>query len=227
MVASFVLCRARRRRQGTLEGLSALHHFQNRAAPLGDAPSSFQPLDEPLGENLQIRYSRRKALRQFGPLLSAGGENGHVTLQVFEACEAIRVARQNLENRDFAELVNPNNPPLAEAEVREAQDAARAFGLELHILNASSESEINAALPSLDHLRAGALLVGTDPFFFSRREQILAEVARHSIAAMYFTREYPAAGGLMSYGGSLTDTYRQAGIYTGRILKGEKPADLP
>jgi putative tryptophan/tyrosine transport system substrate-binding protein len=127
----------------------------------------------------------------------------------------------------IAELVNPNNPPLAEAEVREAQDAARALGLELHILNASTESEISAALASLDQLRAGALLVGTDPFFFSRREQILAEVARHSIAAMYFAREYPAAGGLMSYGGSLTDTYRQAGIYTGRILKGEKPADLP
>jgi putative ABC transport system substrate-binding protein len=127
----------------------------------------------------------------------------------------------------MAQLVNPNNPPLAETEAREAQDAARAFGLELHVLNASSDSEINTAFASLDQLRAGALLVGTDPFFFSRRTQIVAEAARHSIAAMYFTREYPAAGGLMSYGGSLTDTYRQVGIYTGRILKGEKPADLP
>jgi putative ABC transport system substrate-binding protein len=126
-----------------------------------------------------------------------------------------------------AQLVDPSNPLLAEAQARETQDAARAFGLELHILKASSESEINAAFASLDQLRAGALLVGTDPLFASRREQIVAEAVRHSIAVMYFTREYPAAGGLMSYGGSLTDTYRQVGIYTGRILKGEKPADLP
>jgi len=127
----------------------------------------------------------------------------------------------------IAQLVNPSSPELAEAETREARDAARAFGLRLHILDASAESEINAAFATLDQLRVGALLVGADPFFMSRRKQIVAEVARHSIVALYFTREYPAAGGLMSYGGSLTDTYHEVGIYTGRILKGAKPADLP
>jgi putative tryptophan/tyrosine transport system substrate-binding protein len=127
----------------------------------------------------------------------------------------------------IGQLVNPGDSQLAEAETREVRDAARAFGLHLQILNASVESEITAAFTTLDQLRADALLVGADPFFMSRREQIVAEAARHSIAAMYFTREYPAAGGLMSYGGNLTDTYHQAGIYAGRILKGQKPADLP
>jgi putative ABC transport system substrate-binding protein len=157
-----------------------------------------------------------------------GNITGVTTLGVELGLKRLEVLHELLPSAAVvAQLVNPSNPPLAEAEARETRDAARAFGLALHILNASAESEINAAFASLDQLRAGALLVGTDPFFFSRRDQILAEAARHSIAAMYFTREYPAAGGLMSYGGSLTDTYRQAGIYTGRILKGEKPADLP
>ena len=132
-----------------------------------------------------------------------------------------------LQQLTIAQLVNPSDPPLAEAETRELRDAARAFPLQLHILNASAESEINAAFATLVQLRAGALLVGADPFFTSHMEQIVSEAARHSIPVMYFTREYPAAGGLMSYGGSLADSYRQAGIYTGRILKGEKPAYLP
>jgi len=127
----------------------------------------------------------------------------------------------------IGQLVNPSDSALAAAEMREVRDAARAFGLHLQILNASTESEIKAAFTTLDELRADALLVGADPFFMTRREQIVAEAARHSIAAMYFTREYPAAGGLMSYGGNLSDTYRQAGIYAGRILKGDKPGDLP
>jgi putative tryptophan/tyrosine transport system substrate-binding protein len=157
-----------------------------------------------------------------------GNITGVTTLGVELGLKRLEVLHELMPSAAvMAQLVNPSNPPLAEAEARETRDAARNFGLQLHILNASAESEINAAFASLDQLHAGALLVGTDPFFFSRREQIVAEAARHSIAAMYFAREYPAAGGLMSYGGSLTDTYRQAGIYTGRILKGEKPADLP
>jgi len=127
----------------------------------------------------------------------------------------------------IAQLVNPSDRSLAEAETRELQDAGRTFPLQLHIVNARDESEINAAFVMLVRLGVAALLVGADPFFLSHREQIVAEAARHSIAVMYFTREYPAVGGLMSYGGNLGNTYRQAGIYTGRILKGEKPADLP
>ena len=157
-----------------------------------------------------------------------GNITGVTTLGIELGLKRLEVLRALMPNAAvIGQLVNPGDSQLAEAETREVRDAARAFGLHLQILNASVEGEITAAFTTLDQLRADALLVGADPFFMSRREQIVAEAARHSIAAMYFTREYPAAGGLMSYGGNLTDTYHQAGIYAGRILKGQKPADLP
>jgi putative ABC transport system substrate-binding protein len=158
----------------------------------------------------------------------SGNITGLTTLGVELGLKRLEVLRALVPNAAvIGQLVNPTDTGLAEAEMRDVQDAARAFGLRLQILNASSESEINAAFTTLHELKVDALLVGADPFFMSRREQIAAEAARHSIAAMYFTREYPAAGGLMSYGGNLSDTYRQVGIYAGRILKGTKPADLP
>jgi putative ABC transport system substrate-binding protein len=126
----------------------------------------------------------------------------------------------------FALLVNPNNPAI-EPIVRGVQEAARAKGVQLHILKAGTESEIDATFASLVQRQAGALLVATDPFFGSRREQILALAARHAVPAIYEFPEYARAGGLISYGTSLTAIYRQVGIYTGRILKGAKPADLP
>jgi len=107
------------------------------------------------------------------------------------------------------------------------QEAARALGQQIHILNASTEGEIGGAFSTLAQLRAGAVIIGADAFFISQRNQITALAARHTIPAMYFLREFTAAGGLLSYGTSLSDSYRQVGIYTGRILKGEKPADLP
>jgi putative ABC transport system substrate-binding protein len=126
----------------------------------------------------------------------------------------------------IALLVNPNNRS-AERVMRDVQEAARAKGVQLHILKASAEGEFEAIFGSLVQLQAGALLVGNDPFFFSRREELVALAARHAIPAMYEWREFAAAGGLISYGTSLTAVWRQAGAYVGRILAGAKPADLP
>ena len=123
-------------------------------------------------------------------------------------------------------LVNPKYPS-AGSETRETQAAARAIGLSLIILNASTESEIDAAFATLVRQRIGALVVTGDPFFVSRRDKLVALAARHAVPTIYVQREFATAGGLIGYGTSITDAYRQAGIYIGRILKGAKPADLP
>jgi putative ABC transport system substrate-binding protein len=128
--------------------------------------------------------------------------------------------------RLIAVLQNPNFAP-AVVNLRESEAAARAVGREIVVFHASSDEEIEAAFARIDQARPGALLVGADPFFNSRREQIVALVARHAIPAIYEWREFAQAGGLMSYGTSLIEAYRQQGVYAGRILKGEKPADLP
>jgi putative ABC transport system substrate-binding protein len=125
-----------------------------------------------------------------------------------------------------AALVNPTNP-RTEPETRSLQDAARSLGLQLHILPASTASEIDAAFGTLAALRVGALAVTGDPIFTNRKDQILALAAGHAVPAIYEWREFAIAGGLMSYGPDLADSYRQAGVYTGKILKGAKPADLP
>jgi putative tryptophan/tyrosine transport system substrate-binding protein len=123
-------------------------------------------------------------------------------------------------------LVNPINPNTA-SDTKDAQIAIEALGLKLLVVNAGTEREIDTALGTLIQQRVGALLVHTDPFFISHRERIVALTARHALPAMYAFREFIPAGGLMSYGASLIDGARQVGVYTGRILKGEKPADLP
>src|SRR5262249_26446938 len=111
--------------------------------------------------------------------------------------------------------------------IQDAQAAARAKGLQLPILRASTESEIDAAFATLIQLHAGALFVAGDALFLNRREQIVALAARHAVPAIYDWREYVAAGGLVSYGTSLADTYPNVGTYVGKILKGANPADLP
>jgi putative tryptophan/tyrosine transport system substrate-binding protein len=126
----------------------------------------------------------------------------------------------------FVVLLNPTNPN-AEVQSRDVQEGARVVGAELQTLYASSEAEIDAAFAKMAQQHTKALLVGSDPFLNSRRDLIIALAARHRIPAMYEQREFALAGGLMSYGTNLVDSYRQIGIYTGRILKGEKPADLP
>ena len=130
------------------------------------------------------------------------------------------------QSNTLALLVNPTFPG-AEARRRRLEEAARAIGLDLIALHASSEAEIEQTLSNFDRRRADALLVGGDPFFNSRRDLLVTLVARLKIPAMYEWRDFVAVGGLMSYGTHLPDAYRQAGIYAGRILKGEKPADMP
>jgi len=123
-------------------------------------------------------------------------------------------------------LINPNNPN-AETIASRLQEAARTLGQQIRILNASTEGEVDAAFATLAELRIGAILVASDPFFVSRRDQIVALAARQALPAIYQFREFPVGGGLMSYGASLADAYRQLGVYTGKILKGAKPAELP
>jgi len=126
-----------------------------------------------------------------------------------------------------AALLNPNDATRAEAVLSDLQAAARIIGVQLQIYNASTSGEIDAAFAALVRERADALFIGPDPFFNTRRVQLATMAARHSLPTSYFEREFVAAGGLMSYGTSQADAYRLAGVYAGRILKGEKPADLP
>ena len=126
----------------------------------------------------------------------------------------------------IALLVNPMGPQT-ERIVRQAEETAVAKGLQFPVLNASTESEIEAAFATLIQLHAGGLISGSDPFFTSRREQLVALAARHGVPAIYQWREFTASGGLISYGPSLSAAYREVGIYVGKILKGARPADLP
>jgi len=129
--------------------------------------------------------------------------------------------------KSIAYLRNPTNPAFAESETRELQTAARAHGVELLLFNASRPSEIDDTFTDLVRQRAHALQVSSDGFLLTHPDQIVALAARYAVPAIYAWPQYPAVGGLMSYGTNIRDAWRQAGIYTGRILKGEKPADLP
>jgi putative tryptophan/tyrosine transport system substrate-binding protein len=123
-------------------------------------------------------------------------------------------------------LFNPTNP-ASEPEIRDVEAASRALGLQLKILHASSEADIETAFARFAQLHVNAILIAGDSFFLSRRDQLIAAAARHAIPTSYQLREFVAAGGLISYGTDLIDAYRLAGVYAGRILKGERPTDLP
>jgi putative ABC transport system substrate-binding protein len=127
----------------------------------------------------------------------------------------------------IALLVNPKSPELSDPHLQELQVAARGLGLQLHVLNASTEREIDTAFANLVQLRAGGLVIAPDAVFTTRVEQLAALALRHRIPAIYQYPEFTAAGGLMSYGNNLRDMLRLSGLYTGRILNGEKPGDLP
>jgi putative ABC transport system substrate-binding protein len=127
----------------------------------------------------------------------------------------------------IALLVNPTDPIQAETQLRDMQAAARALGLQLHVLHASTERDFDTVFATLVGLRPGALVIGNDSFFFSQSERLAALALRHAVPTVFPDHVFAAAGGLMSYGGSTLDIYRIAGTYTGRILKGERPSDLP
>ena len=126
----------------------------------------------------------------------------------------------------MAVLINSNYSP-AENQLRDVEEAAARLGVQLLVLRANAESDFDPVFATLIQRRTGALLVCASPFFFSRRQQLVVLAARHAVPAIYEWREFAAAGGLMSYGTNINDAYRQMGVYAGRILKGEKPADLP
>ena len=127
---------------------------------------------------------------------------------------------------EVAVLVNPTSP-TADSQLRNLQAAARALGLQLHVLHASAERDFDTVFATFLQLRAGGLVVSSDGFFATHSEQLAALTIRHAVPAIHQSRDFTIAGGLMSYAGSFAESHRQAGVYTGRILKGERPADLP
>src|SRR5262245_41853973 len=157
-----------------------------------------------------------------------GNLTGVLTLNVEVAAKRLRRLHESAPTATIlALLVKPTTAALAETTTRELEAAARTLGLEFHVLHASSEHEIDAAFATLVQLRAGALVIGADALFNSRSEQLAALTIRHRVPAIYQFREFVSAGGLMAYGSTVLDTYRPLGVYTGRILKGENPAELP
>jgi putative tryptophan/tyrosine transport system substrate-binding protein len=168
---------------------------------------------------------------QFGIVGSLNRPGGNVTGVAFLVAglgeKALGLIHELVPNVTVgAMLVNANNPN-AESVAASARETARSLGLQLHILNAGSAAEIAAAFARLSEQRIGMFLLGADPFFLGRRNQFVELAARHPVPTIYYEREFVAAGGLTSYGTSISDAYRRAGVYTGKILKGARPADLP
>jgi putative tryptophan/tyrosine transport system substrate-binding protein len=162
--------------------------------------------------------------------LSRPGNNvtGVAMLQTLVTAKRVELLHELVPTvRSIAILVNPGNPAFANADAKEAQQAARTLGVNLLVLNANNSSEIDAAFATLVQQRARALLISGDIFYISRTDQLVAVAAHHAVPTIYAYLEQAAAGGLMCYGAGLASTQRTVGVYTGRILKGEKPGDLP
>jgi len=169
---------------------------------------------------------------KIGLVASLARPGGNVT-GVTQASEEIAPKRLELLHEllpkagVLALLVNPTSPELAEPQKREVLSAAQALGIDLHVLNASTEQDFDRVFARLTELRAGGLVIGGSAFFTSHAKQLAALTVQHAVPAIYQWREFAAAGGLMSYGSNVAETHRLVGIYAGRILKGSKPADLP
>jgi putative ABC transport system substrate-binding protein len=179
-------------------------------------PIVFSTAADPVGEGLVASLNR-----------PGGNITGISNLGVALVQKQIEMLHQMVPKATLiAVLVNPIEP-FAEIATKDALAAGRALGLQVHIAQASSAPDIDAAFAALPQVRAGGLVICPDPLSFSRRGQIAALALRQGMPTIFFTREFPAAGGLMSYGVNVADGYRQVGVYAGRILKGERPGDLP
>jgi putative tryptophan/tyrosine transport system substrate-binding protein len=168
---------------------------------------------------------------EYGLVASLGHPGGNATGVTFFTVDLVAKRMELLHElvpkaTEIALISNPNNP-YADSEVAMVREAARSFGQHLYVLIAGTEQDINAAFATLVQLRAEALIIGSDPFFNARRDQFVALAAKNAVPAIFEVREFVMAGGLLSYGASISETYRKAGIYTGKILNGAKPADLP
>jgi putative tryptophan/tyrosine transport system substrate-binding protein len=164
------------------------------------------------------------------PSLSRPGGNitGVATLNTEVGQKRLELLHQVIPSASIvALLINPTNPVISEPLARDVQAAARKLGMQLHVLRAGSDGEIEAAFADLRGLQVSGLMIGSDQFFNSRSKQLAALAIQHSLPVIYQYRQFTAAGGLISYGASLTEAFQLAGAYTGRILNGEKPADLP
>jgi putative ABC transport system substrate-binding protein len=180
-------------------------------------PIVFETASDPVRLGLVARLDR-----------PGGNVTGVTQANVEVAAKRLQLLHEVIPNaRVIALLVNPANPTLANTQSRDVLSAAHTLGLELHVLKSSAEPEFDAAFANLIQLRAGGLVIGTDPFFTSRAKQLAELTVRHAVPAIYQWREFAATGGLLSYGANPAEAYGLAGTYIGRILKGEKPAELP
>ena len=180
-------------------------------------PIVFSTAVDPVAEGLVASFAR-----------PGSNLTGVTSLNVEVGPKRLELLHEVVPNAtSMALLVNPTNPSIAEPFSRALEAAARALGLQLHVLHASSEREIEAAFETLVKLRAGGLVIMPDQLFLARTEQLAALTVRHAVPSVHLFREFAAAGGLMSYGSDEAEYYRLVGIYVGRILKGEKPSDLP
>jgi putative tryptophan/tyrosine transport system substrate-binding protein len=203
------------RRVAVISALSNASAFAAKAAT-STIPIVFVGSVDPVADGLVASLNR-----------PGGNVTGVTTLNVELGPKRVELLHVLIPaSASIAALVNPTNP-VAETDTRNVEEAARSLGRQIHILHASSEREFDSVFATLAQLRAGALLIVSDSFFNSRSERLAALTMRHAVPAIYQYREFAAAGGLMSYGGNLEELYRQVGIYTGRIVKGAKPGELP
>ena len=203
-------------------GVSVIVASTSPAVPVPKAASSTIPIVFSMGGD-PVRDSLVASLSQPG-----GNLTGVTTLNIELGPKRLELMHELIPTTPvLGLLIDPTNFTQSEILSKDVQAAARSLGLEIHALRASTESDLDAVFASLSQLRVGGLVIGAAPFFNSRSEQLAALALRYAVPAIYQYRPFAAAGGLMSYGGNIADAYRQVGVYVGRILKGEKPADLP
>jgi putative ABC transport system substrate-binding protein len=206
-----------RRRVAVIATPGGIYAAQAAKAATTTIPIVFSVSDDPVKSDLVASLAR-----------PGGNATGYNFLLTEVGAKRLELLHEPVPKAvRFAMLVNPANVPVVARTLHEVPEAARARGLQIQIVNASTENEIEAAFDTLVRDRIDALFVAPDPFFISQREQFATLTARHRIPAAYSTREDVEAGGLMSYGTDIQESWRQVGIYTGQILKGAKPADLP